>query len=302
MQPTANEHAALVALLRVSGLSWPKAAAKLVELGSASAMWADLDDGALVPDPERDQALEAAARDVEAWQQHDWRVLSILDADYPTRLREIHQAPPLLFAAGRTIPDDVGIAVVGSRKASSQGLKMATAIAGALVDLQITVVSGLAHGIDGAAHRQALAAGGRTVAFLGTGITQTYPPEHADLQQRISRDGLVLSQFWPDAPPRPEQFIMRNASMSGYSRATVVVEAGERSGARAQARMAVEHGRPVILTDRVVEANDWATRLTDRPGVTVASSLDDVMRQVEVAVAQEETIDTLLSELAHTGL
>jgi DNA processing protein len=144
---------------------------------------------------------------------------------------------------------------------------------------------------------QAVAAGGRTVAVLGNGIARTYPPEHADLQARIARDGLVLSQFWPGTPPRPEQFLMRNASMSGYSRASVVVEAGERSGARAHARIAVEHGRPVILTDHVVEANDWAKQLAARPGVTVAASLDDVMQHVEAAINRDGAIDRLLGQV-----
>jgi DNA processing protein len=141
----------------------------------------------------------------------------------------------------------------------------------------MTVVSGLALGIDAAAHRAALSAAGRTVAFLGTGIRRKYPKDNAELQDEIAAKGLVVSQFWPDAPPQKHTFLMRNAVMSGYGIATIVVEAGEFSGSRAQARMAVEHGRPVILTEHVVNANEWARALVDRSGIHVASSLSDIV-------------------------
>ena len=111
-----------------------------------------------------------------------------------------------------------------------------------------------------------------------------YPAENRGLQNEIADRGLVLSQFWPDAPPQKHTFLMRNATMSGYGLATVVVEAGEMSGVRAQARIAVEHGRQVILTDRVVDTNEWAQKLIGRPGVHVAGSVSavlDVVEQVE---------------------
>jgi DNA processing protein len=145
----------------------------------------------------------------------------------------------------------------------------------------MTVVSGLARGIDTAAHRAALDAGGRTVAVIGTGITKAYPAENRGLQREIGARGLVLSQFWPDTPPQKHAFLMRNATMSGYGLATVVVEAGETSGARALARMAVEHGRQVILTDQVVVRNRWAQALLGRPGVHIASSVGAVLDAVE---------------------
>jgi predicted Rossmann fold nucleotide-binding protein DprA/Smf involved in DNA uptake len=143
------------------------------------------------------------------------------------------------------------------------------------------VIAGLAKGIDTAAHTAALEAGGRTVAVIGTGITKCYPAENRQLQDRIATEGLVLSQFWPDSPPTKHTFPMRNAVMSGYGRATIVVEAGERSGARIQARQTVAHGRPVILTDLVVKANKWSAALINRPGVHVASSPAEIMSIVE---------------------
>ena len=115
---------------------------------------------------------------------------------------------------------------------------------------------------------------------LGTGISRAYPAENRGLQEEIAVGGLLLSQFWPDAPPQQRNFPMRNATMSGYGLATIVVEAGEHSGARIQARLAVEHGRPVILTSDVVERNAWAQALATRPGVAVAGSLRAVMASV----------------------
>jgi DNA processing protein len=128
------------------------------------------------------------------------------------------------------------------------------------------VIAGPSRGIDTVLHRATLDAGSRTVAVIGTGIGRVNPSENRGLQREIASRGLVLSQFWPDAPPQKHTFLMRNATMSGYGLATVVVEARETSSARAQARMAVEHGRQVILSDRVVAANDWVQNLTGRPG------------------------------------
>jgi DNA processing protein len=299
-----NEHCVLVALLRSlpKGVGWGKIADQVLERGSAVAVWEDNDGQALLPRPERAQALADAARDIERWHCEGWRFLSILDTEYPARVRDVHQAPPFLFAAGHLVADDRAIAVVGSRKATQEGLDIATAVATELAREGVTVLSGLADGIDAAAHHAVLRAGGRTVAVIGTGLARSYPPVNRNLQRDIARDGLVLSQFWPDAPPQRHNFIMRNAVMSGYGHATVVIQAGEHSGARIQARMAAEHGRPVILTDQIVSATEWGKRLRDRPGVHVASSLTEIMDHVHTALAREHEVDTLLHQLAGSTL
>ena len=175
---------------------------------------------------------------------------------------------------------------------------MARAISEALVSIGISVIAGLAAGIDTAAHEAALAKGGRTIAVIGTGINRHYPAANRRLQDTIAQRGLLLSQFWPDAPPQQHNFPMRNAVMSGYGIATVVVEADERSGARIQARMAVHHGRPVILTDMAVEATQWAKELTGRPDVRVASSLDDVVTVVRELVDRPAQLGSLLQQIA----
>jgi DNA processing protein len=299
MSRSAEEHAALVALLRAQpkGTPWSAVSEDVLGLGSAVTLWEAHTGDSLIRDPARDAVLSQARTDVEAWARDGLRMLGILDDQYPARLREIHQAPPFLFAAGTVLTDDRAISVVGSREASPRGLQLAGEIASALAGDGITVLAGLAAGIDAAGHRAALAAGGRTVAIIGTGITRYYPAANKDLQDEIARRGLVLSQFWPDGAPAGYNFLMRNAVMSGYGRATVVVEAGEHSGTRAQARMAVEHGRPVILTEQVVASTEWAKSLVDRPRVYRAATAADVLSFVHEILESDTSVDRLVTDL-----
>jgi DNA processing protein len=168
-----------------------------------------------------------------------------------------------------------------------------------LVSQGLTVIAGLAAGIDTAAHRAALDGGGRTVAFLGTGITQSYPASNRTLQSEIAERGLLVSQVYPDAPPTKQSFPMRNATMSGYGLATIVIEAGEHSGTRIQARVAGEHGRPVILTDRVAATTTWGTALAERPNVYVVSSTAELARAItdvrEAPARLRSALDKLVS-------
>lgn len=292
-----EEYAALVALLqaRPDGLSWPEIAAELLEFGSAVEVWERHTPAPALIDLPGQVTLASAAEDVRSWAAQEYRLVSILDEDYPARLRGIHQAPPVIFTLGTVLADDPAISVVGSREASAQSLAMAAEVARGLTARKMTVVSGLARGIDTAALQATLDAGGRAVAVIGTGISRTYPAENQVLQKEIAARGLVLSQFWPDAPPQKHTFLMRNATMSGYGLATVVIEAGERSGARAQARMAVEHGRQVILTDQVVVRNGWAHALLGRPGVHIASSVDSVLETVEQVAAMWDELQRLVT-------
>jgi DNA processing protein len=292
-----DEHAALVALLqaRPEGLSWPEIAAELLEVGSAVEVWERHAPAPALIDLPGDITPESAAEDMRSWVAQGYGLLSILDRDYPVWLRGVPQAPPVIFTLGTVIADDRAVSVVGSREASPAGLAIAADIARALTARKLTVIAGLARGIDTAAHQATLDAGGRTVAVIGTGIGRVYPAENRALYREIAGRGLVLSQFWPDAPPQKHTFLMRNATMSGYGLATVVVEAGEKSGARAQARMAVEHGRQVILTDRVVAGNEWAQMLIGRPGVHVADSVAAVLDIVEQVEAMWDELRRLVT-------
>ncbi|WP_084960231.1 DNA-processing protein DprA [Thermoactinospora rubra] len=283
-----RERAALVALLQRPGASWADVALAVLEQGSAVAVLAsELQvQATLFPEPDLvESAIVQAAESLAKWENQGITVRTCLDADYPSQLRSIHQMPPILFSRGISAHDQRAIAVVGTRQASEQGLRIAAAVAHDLAVNGVTVVSGLARGIDTAAHRAALEAGGRTVAVIGTGINKFYPAENRSLQERISREGLVVSQFWPDSPPHQRNFPMRNAVMSGYAAATVVVEAPWKSGARIQARLALEHGRPVVMPKELLE-HDWARDYAKKPGVHVVSGLRELLAVVEGLIAE----------------
>lgn len=287
-----EERAALVALLQVRphGMTWPQITAQVAETGSAIAVWDGYRPQSLFetagPEPSGDDALDAAHRDIEKWRQARFTFLTFRDREYPAQLREVHQVPPVLFTLGKLVTDDRAVSVVGSRKASNLALDNARSIAHGLTDAGVTVLSGLAEGVDTAAHEATLDMSGRTVAVVGTGIQKSYPEKNRALQDRIAEQGLVISQFWPDAPPTRQTFPMRNATMSAYGRATIIVEAGEQSGARIQARSAVAHGRPVILMDSVVQGTNWGRKLISAPGVFRAETPQQaVAKALEISSA-----------------
>jgi DNA processing protein len=146
----------------------------------------------------------------------------------------------------------------------------------------VTVLSGLALGIDTAAHEATLDTQGRTLAVMGTGIHRIYPAQNRDLADRIVKaGGALVSQFWPDAPPTRWSFPMRNVVMSGMAVGTVVVEASRTSGAKMQARLALEHGKRLFLVESLVMHEDWARKYAERPGATVVQSVDDVLAALE---------------------
>ncbi|MBB5132393.1 DNA processing protein [Thermocatellispora tengchongensis] len=283
-----RERAALVALLQRPGAKWGEVALSVLERGSAVAVLAEamrVQEALFAEADPMESAIEEAGRALAEWEAAGIGVHTCLDERYPSRLRSIHQMPPILFSRGRLAADQRAIAVVGTRQASDNGLRIASAVARELALNDVTVVSGLAKGIDTAAHCAALEAGGRTVAVIGTGINKFYPAQNRALQERIARDGLLISQFWPDTPPNQRNFPMRNAVMSGYAAATVVVEAPWKSGARIQARLALEHGRPVVMPDQLLE-HDWAREYAEKPGVHVVSGLRELLAVVEQLIAE----------------
>ncbi len=178
------------------------------------------------------------------------RALTWLDDEYPALLKQVVDPPPVLFVRGRLVPADCqSVALVGTRRATSYGQAVAQRLARDLASAGVTVVSGLAKGVDTHAHAAAVAAGGRTIAVLGNGLDQVYPPANAGLaQQIVDRDaGAVVSEFAPGVPPDAVNFPRRNRVISGLSMATVIVEAGERSGALITADFALEQGREVLV-------------------------------------------------------
>jgi DNA processing protein len=166
---------------------------------------------------------------------------------YPAWLRMVPDPPPVLWVRGDlSVLEQTSVAIVGSRSASQYARQVARALAAGLADAGIVVTSGMARGVDGAAHEASLAAGGRTIAVLGTGIDVVYPPEHGALAEKIAASGLLVSELPPGSPPYPGHFPRRNRIISGLSRAVVVVEASEKSGSLITAKMALEQGREVM--------------------------------------------------------
>jgi DNA processing protein len=209
--------------------------------------------------------------------------MTILDEEYPLGLMQLRKSPPILYVLGDLRPeDDYAVAVVGTRQASDSGKKSAHQLAQALAESGITVLSGLALGIDSAAHRGALSVRGRTIAVIGSGLDNRYPRENSALWDRIlSEGGAVVSQFPPGIPPKRWNFPQRNWTMSGMAQGTIVVEASHTSGAKIQAEYAAEQGRILFLTLGQVKKFEWARDLAERDKAVVVRSLDaiiDVLR------------------------
>jgi DNA processing protein len=217
------------------------------------------------------------------------RLVTVLDDDYPANLRLIAKLPPFLFVRGELRRDDArSVAVVGTRRPSDEGLERARDLARALVGEGVTVISGLAKGIDTAAHTATLAAGGRTVAVIGTGILRTYPAENGPLAERILERGAIVSQFWPDAAPARYTFPMRNEVMSGISQGTAVIEASRTSGAKMQARLALEQGKRAFLMSSLVTSESWARDYIDKRGAIEVASVADVVGRLRSADQVEQ--------------
>jgi DNA processing protein len=280
-----QESAALIALLR-QGQRTPQAYADLVEEARSALdvlereLSGDHDQISLLP-PAGEVLLAEAMAEIAGWRDRGIRLLTLLDPDYPENLRAVHDRPPVIFVAGELGPGDArSVAVIGSRRASPAGINTARRTAERLAGAGYVITSGLATGVDTAAHTAALEAGGRTLAVIGTGLNHAYPPRNAELQRRLGRECAVISRFWPDQPPSRQGFPLRNATMSGLTLGTVIVEASPTSGTRIQARQALAHGRPVFLMSPT-ESQPWARELAARPGVYVVDSPEQVISTIE---------------------
>ncbi|MEO8257407.1 MAG: DNA-processing protein DprA [Acidobacteriota bacterium] len=204
------------------------------------------------------------------------------DAAYPPALAAIADPPPVLWTRGsRAALERPAVAIVGSRAASPYAIEVAERLAADLAACGLTIVSGLARGVDAAAHRGALSAGGATVAVLGCGADIVYPREHAGLARAIEPDGLIISELIPGTPPRPQFFPQRNRIISGLSRAVVIVEAGERSGSLITARCALEQGRDVLaVPGNVLSGRNRGGHALLKDGARIVESADDVLEEI----------------------
>lgn len=300
------EQAAVLALTKVSSHEWYRTAAVISDVGSAVAL---LRGRVRMRAEELQTYAEELVRKVRAEdvtsaeemiarvEDRGARLLTVLDEGYPANLQLVYNQPPFIWVRGDLRHQDGrSVAVVGTRQASDNGLTCAARLARGLAEAGVTVVSGLARGIDTAAHQAALdVPEGRTVAVVGHGLlVPAYPPENRDLADQISRRGAVVSQFWPDAPPQQRNFPMRNVVMSGLAMGTVVVEASSTSGAKMQARIALEHGKQLFLMDSLVESQEWARRYASRPAVRVVSDLDEIL---DVLTRLSDTPEQLMLQL-----
>ena len=210
------------------------------------------------------------------------RILTWEDDEYPPNLREIYDPPPVLYLLGKVLPQDRrAVAVVGSRYPTTYGKIAAERIAFGLGKLGITVVSGLARGVDSSAHQGALASGGRTIGVLGCGIDFIYPPENRDLFRQVARQGAVISEFPLKTPPDSDHFPIRNRLISGISLGVVVVEATLRSGSLITARFALEQGREVYaLPGNVDSARSEGTNRLIKQGAKLVMTAEDIVEEI----------------------
>jgi DNA processing protein len=220
------------------------------------------------------------------------QVLTWEDEAYPSRLKEIDQPPPILYLRGElTTEDSWAVAVVGTRRVTAYGRQVTEELASYLAQNGVTVVSGLARGVDAIAHQAALKAGGRTLAVMGNGVDRIYPPEHRALGEQILASGALLSDYAPGTPPESANFPPRNRLISGLSLAVVVVEAGETSGALITAQFAVDQGREVFaVPGNILAPQSKGTNRLIQQGAHPLLSARDVLEALNLTRVSEQRL------------
>lgn len=271
---------------RPRGVSVPAVVTSLVATGDGTLAWQETwgsSEALFGDDP-----FTAYRATVESWAEEGLAWVSVLDSDYPEALRGVHDAPPLLFYRGnRDVMHDGGVSIVGTRNLSREGALRAQEAAEHLASLHVPIISGLATGVDTVAHRTALALDATPVGVIATPIGGPYTPAaNRDLHEQVARRGVLVSQFQPGKLVAKSNFIQRNATMSGLGYATIIIEAGETSGTRSQARFARAHGRPVILSERVASITTWGRELAQsgRANVYVVASRSDLHDAIRTVI------------------
>jgi DNA processing protein len=239
-------------------------------------------------------------------------VLTWDDAAYPAYLKEVDQPPPILYLRGELTPDDAyAVAIVGTRNVTAYGRQVAEELSAYLARNGVTVVSGLARGVDAIAHSAALKSGGRTLAVLGSGVDRIYPPEHRKMAEEIIQRGALISDYAPGTPPDSTNFPPRNRIISGLSLAVVVIEAGETSGALITAEFAVEQGREVFaVPGNILAPQSKGTNRLIQNGARPLLNPQDVLEALDLtrnteqkfirrAIPTDETEAKLLEALSH---
>jgi DNA processing protein len=233
--------------------------------------------------------VAALYREIEA---QGVKVITPVDMSYPSLLAEIPAPPPVLYYRGELLETDrTAVAIVGTRRVTAYGRDMAARISADLARAGVTIVSGLARGVDGVAHQAALEAGGRTIAVLGSGINRIYPPEHRNLANRIIEQGAVVSDYVPETPPDGVNFPPRSRIISGLSLGVVVIEAPDRSGALITVDFAADHGRDVFAVPGLATApNSAGCNRLIREGARLVRSADDILEDLDIRRSQQQVV------------
>lgn len=223
-----------------------------------------------------------AEAEIALCQAHDVRILMEADPGYPPLLRQVPDPPGVLFVRGTLrAQDELALAIVGTRHPTMYGVRQAERLAGSLARAGMTIISGLARGIDAAAHRGALGAGGRTLAVLASGVLNIYPPEHAELARSVVEHGALLSESPPRAEPLAGAFPQRNRIISGLALGVLVVEAGDHSGALITARHAMEQGREVFaVPGRIDDRTSRGCHRLIRDGAKLVETVEDILEEL----------------------
>lgn len=232
-------------------------------------------------------SLEA---EMEKLERHGVKVFTWHDADYPARLKEIYDYPPVLYVLGSLLPEDEWcLAVVGTRRATVYGRQVTEEIVADLARGKITIVSGLARGIDSVAHHSALEAGGRTIAVFACGLDTVYPAENAGLAKRIAQQGALVSEYPLGTKPRPENFPRRNRIMSGLSLGVLATEAGETSGAMITAHMALEQNREVLaIPGSILSPSSKGTNRLIQEGAKLVHNCEDILEELNLSAVSHQ--------------
>ena len=243
------------------------------------------------------------------------KILTWEDETYPQRLKEIEQPPPVLYIRGDYLPDDLfAVAIVGTRRVTPYGRQITEELSAYLATNGITVISGLARGVDAIAHQTAVKAGGRTIGVLGSGVDKIYPPEHRGLAEKMMAQGAIVSDYAPGTPPDAANFPPRNRIVSGLSLAVVVIEAGETSGALITAEFAAEQGREVFaVPGSILAPQSKGTNKLIQNGALPLLSVNDLMQALDLtrmgehkaarkAIPSDETEARLMNVLGEEPL
>ncbi len=259
---------------------------------------ASLDDGVIRSIVTRRPSIDPNG-EMERLERLGVQVINWRDSSYPPRLREIYDPPPILYVRGCLLSEDErSVAVVGTRRPTAYGREVTYRVASDLARNRVTVVSGLARGIDGLAHRAALESGGRTIAVLGSGIDVIYPREHTDLAQQIIEGGAVVSEYPLGTRPMAGNFPRRNRVMSGMTLGTLVVEAGEVSGALWTVRHALEQNREVFaVPGSVFSPASRGTNQLIQEGAKLVMDHKDILEELNLsAVGQQMEMKAILPQ------